>query len=286
MSIEGLNPNLTKRDFLKLSLKSAAAAGGAAFLAANPVFAAIAEALGATPEPKKGTSPEMVVSRNAWTTRFWWPIFTETGINRGLPKLHDDWWPAHILDLLSHAEGRESSIQEQAKAKAEMVKANRPESISYAGYCPWVSIAQLLEEKPQAFPGEDLAGETDPERIIELKQGMLAIKHAGDILVPVPSTRETLMAALQNRLPVIVNYPANLGAGDWFRSLLGTDGGLVRVTNFGAAHVDLPISGINGAYVVYPSDSSETFATGIRENTSFWRYEVDRNFIDRVVYRR
>lgn len=233
-------------------------------------------------------SQGMILGRQAWSTRLWWPIFTERGVALDLPKIHDDWWPAHVLDRMYKAEGGLSDVQQQAINKAEIIKKNHPNTVNSAGYCPWVSIAQTIEERPQAFSGEDLDGETDPKKIVPLKEGFLAIKHAGDILVPVPATRETLTAVVEDRLPAVVDLPAELGAGNWFRPLLGIseDGVLVRVTNFGHPDRNLPISGIIGAYIVYPGDSTENFKAGVREATSFWRYNVDRGFIDRVVYRR
>lgn len=234
------------------------------------------------PPYRSNESNEMILSpRQAWSTKLWWPIFTKRGIERGIPKIHDQWWSAHLYDRM----GGSGDVWQQAQEKAEDIKSKHPEAENYAGYCPWVAIEQLTEARPEAHEGEDLAGQTDLREITWLKEGLLAIKHAGDILVPVPRTREVFMALMQMGLPTIVDLPAELGLGNWFRSVQGisADGRWIRATNFGNEDKDFLLSAAVSAWVAYPADSPDDFAPGIREATSFWRYEVDRNFIDQLV---
>ncbi|MDP3973341.1 MAG: hypothetical protein Q8P92_00755 [Candidatus Daviesbacteria bacterium] len=219
-------------------------------------------------------------TRQAWTTRLWWPIFESKALSDGLPRIADDWWPAHVYDITT---GGIHNVQGQAWEKARNIMEQHPESESFAGYCPWVAIVQATEEQPVAFPGENLAGETDPERIIQLKEGLLVIKHAGDILVPVPTTTETFAAIIQNGFTMIVDMPVGK-VGQWFRSVNGIEGNQLIVTNFGYPDIKLPIDGVVSAYIVYPADSTENFAPGIKDTTSFWRYNIDRAHINELVY--
>lgn len=233
----------------------------------------------------------MILGRKVWKTNLWWPIFESTALKRKLPRIHDTWWPAHGLDLLGIA----GNIQRQAKDMADKIINGRSETAGYAGHCPWLAAAQLLEEEPQVYPGENFAGATDENKIRALKQGALVIAHSGDILVPIAKTKESLTAAVLTKLPVAVNHPANLGSGDWFRPLLGIsqDGNLVRVTNFRepnentneTGEENLPLTGITAAYLVFPADSEANIPSKIKESTSFWRYVVNRVDIRRKVFR-
>lgn len=254
----------------------------------NTILALLTRNAGLRTEQR--TSSEMILHPlQAWSTPRWWPIFERTALRLKQPRVHDDWWPAHAYDMeYKNATGTRGDAQEQATSKAEFIQEKRSETESFAGYCPWVAAAQIMDEEPQAFPGETLGGETDPDRIKQLKEGLLTIKRAGSILVRIPARPEVFKTVIRAGIPTILDYPANMGAGNWFRGLLGIseDGSLVRVPNFGMPDVNLPISGVVSAWVVYPADSTEAFAPGIKESTSFWRFNVDRKFIDHRVYRR
>lgn len=220
-----------------------------------------------------------------WTTRLWWPFFEETAraAEPEQPTLHAQWWPAHFYNLL----GGLGDAWGQAIEKADFIKTHRTDRKRSAGYCTWVAVSQLLDRKPEAAPGEHLVDETNSDRIEQLKEGLLVIKNAGAVLVPIPVTPGALISAFVQGLPVLFNLPEDLGSGEWFRSGVGIreDGKKVRATNFGFPHRDFNISSIVGpAYIAFRADSPLTFAPGIRESTSFYRFDVDRNFIDQIVY--
>ncbi len=232
---------------------------------------------------------EMILSRRqGWPSRDWAPIFEAKAIKEGLFRLHDDWWPAHVYDLEVQAAGGSSNAQEQATKKAEFIMKNHPGMVNFAGYCPWLAAAQATEDEPEVFEGERLGGAEAPEMIKRLKTGLLIIKHAGDILVETKPTGKNLLTLVRSRFPLVVDLPDRLGAGQWFRCIQGVseDGEFVRVTNFGFSDVDLSVSKIVSAWRVLSADSDAVLASGIREATSFWRFDVDRRFIDQLVYGR
>ncbi len=217
-------------------------------------------------------------SDEPWTTRLWWPIFDETANDLGQPTLHAEWWPAHSYDLM----GGPGGAQKQAQEKAEKIRADHPDKKESAGYCTWVAVSQLLDRKPEAYDGENLAGETGSERIAQLKEGLLVLRNAGAVMVPIKATPEALVSAFVQGLPVVFESPNN-----WFRSGVGIseDGSKIRATNFGFPHRDFSIREIVGsAYIAFRADSNLTFANEIIRATSFYRFNVDRNFIDQKVY--
>lgn len=288
------SPLMDRREFLKRGGEASIAMAAAVPLIQNPhvdiLKAAASWLLRLRERGPEQIASEMILSRRqGWSSPDWWPIFEKTALKKELPRIHDNWWPAHVFDMEYRAAGGSSNIQEQAINKADFIMQNRPETEAFAGYCPWLAAAQATEEQPVSFPGETLGWETDLERIVRLKIGLLTIKHAGDTLVATRPTGKNLITLVQSGFPTIVDLPDRLGVGQWFRCVQGVseDGELVRVTNFGYPDVELPVSGIRSAWRVHPAESTNVFASGIREDTEFWRFDnLDRSFIDRLVYRK
>lgn len=239
------------------------------------------------------------IAHRVWPTRNWWPIFESRAIDLGLPRLHDENWPAELYDRMLRSAGRTSDIQAQAQRIANNIIENRPETRSSAGYCPWVAAAQLLEEEPQVYDGEDWFGLTSEapggrEKIKAIKEGLLVLKHSGDPLIklqissrdPELTTRNLISPIIKGR-PVIVDLPASMGSGIWFRALLGInpEEGLVKVTNFGPEHTDLPISGIRQAYMIYIGSLDVSFNSETTFPNSPRRFRnLDKVLIDKMVY--
>lgn len=221
-----------------------------------------------------------------WLTPYWWAIFLSAAKEKKQPKIHDEYWPAWVYDNL----GGEGNAWDQSIRKAATITREQPHTESYAGYCPWVTVAQLLDPKPQAFLGENLAGQEDSEKIVMLKEGLLAIKESGAIMVPVPKTPQVLLTAIKQGLPISIK---NNVVGDWYSAVAGVseNGASVKVTNFGLPgagpfYSNLSLAEIQSVWVVYQpeADKELKFAEGIRELTSFWKYNVGRNFINELVY--
>lgn len=228
---------------------------------------------------------------DVWTSPNWSPIFERRAFTSGLPRVHDTYWGAWVLDrareeLLNLPNLSTDLIQQQATHKADVITATRPETESSAGYCPWLAVAQLVETKPVAFLGEDLMGQTDPEKIVQLREQALEIYHAGSRLVRMVLQPETLLTIFTKGFPVVVD--ARLGMeGNWFRSVAGIrkDGRKLLATNFGSENIPLELRQINFAYIAYPADSPNSLYTPqINQDTAFWRYQkVDRSLVNRIL---
>lgn len=217
-----------------------------------------------------------------WSSNNWGPIFERTALTTGLPRIHDDFWGAWVLDrarenLNGLPEGSTDLIQRQATHKANVIMANRKDTESFAGYCPWLAVTQTLDVRPTAFEGENLAGQDDVSKIIQLREQVYQIYHAGSRLVQITLNPQFLVDQYVKGAPIIVDAPAGMGRGNWFRSIAGVreDGRQLWVTNFGSENIPLELRQINFAYIAYPANSPDSlFAPQINRDTAFWRYKL------------
>lgn len=228
-----------------------------------------------------------------WSSNNWGPIFERTALTSGLPRIHDDFWGAWVLDRARESlnglpDGSTDLIQRQATHKANVVMTNRKDTESFAGYCPWLAVTQTLDSRPTAFEGENLAGQTDILKIIQLREQALQIYRAGSRLVQIALNPQSLVDQYVKGAPIIVDAPAGIGRGNWFRSIAGVreDGQQLLVTNFGFENIPLELGQINFAYVVFPITSPDSlFTRDINDNTAFWRYKLlDEPLINSVVH--
>ncbi len=219
-----------------------------------------------------------------WSSNNWGPIFENTALTRGLPRIHDDYWGAWVLDrareeLLNLPNLSTDLIQRQAIHKANVIIAKRKETESSAGYCPWLAVAQTVEPQPPVSEGEGL-------RTTQLKEQALEIYHAGSRLVRITLSPETLRNSFVKGAPMIADAPLGM-EGNWLRSItaIREDGRAIRVTDFGNPDISLSLRAINFAYVVYPADSPDSlFNLQVNQDTAFWRYKlVDKTMVNRVI---
>lgn len=280
-------PEVSRRDFLKII----AAIGGSA--AIYPWDLVHAENVYPEGWIKPAIYKDSWWKRDGvWSSNNWGPIFERTALTSGLPRIHDDFCGAWVLDraresLNGFPDGSTDLIQRQAIHKATVFMTNRKDTESFAGYCPWLAVTQTLDSRPTAFDGENLAGQTDILKIIQLREQALQIYRAGSRLVQIVLNPQSLVDQYVKGAPIIVDAPAGIGRGNWFRSIAGVreDGQQLLVTNFGHENINLGLSQINFSYVVFPIDSpNRLYTTDINNNTAFWRYQlVDEALMDFVI---
>lgn len=182
----------------------------------------------------------------AWTTRHWWPIFESTAISKGLPRMFDQWWPLHMIDVLN---GNRTNFHGWGQQEAHRVWrdfGHDPVQIESAGWCLAAAAVTLLEPEPVWTPRQ--IGEYLLER--PLMEGIMVAKHAGDLLIDINHSGNSLRNLVQAGEPVIVDLPEQ--PGRWYRALNGVteDGNAVLVTNYGHPDKYLPTSAIRGAWIV------------------------------------
>lgn len=281
----------SKRNFLKLLALSGAG------IALSPSLASAERMANALASLRLNESGWIMnpIAAGVWPTRNWWPIFEQRASDLDLPKMHDEWWPAYIYDALYRDAGGSSNIHQQSIGIADTIKRNHPLTVNSAGYCPWLAVAQIMESEPPVYDWEywyGLRGDDDRDRakIRTLKEGLLVLKHSGDQLIPIPTFASTLRYAMEKAWPIVVDLPANLGSGDWFRPVIGIreDGRQVKVPDFNGSFVNLDTSGIAEAYQINRSAPNVSFAPIMQRSalySDFWRYRgLNRAFIDRAVY--
>lgn len=182
--------------------------------------------------------PALNLESKPWSSRNWWPIFPETASKDRLPRLHDVGGPLHVHDVeCARVYGVAGKAREWEENYANEIIRNYPETREWAGFCHAMAIAAILETEPIGSARFDRS----------TKEGILAARHAGDVMVYLEP--QELADLLVDGGRAVVDLPER--EGRWFRVAYGLSGQNVRVTNFGLPDKYLPFSKVVGAWQPY-----------------------------------
>ena len=151
-----LERSTTRRDFLK-------------FIAAGTTGLVIASVL-----PEAISQVHALSADRPWTSARWWPIFPETAVKYGIPRLIDVGGALHEHDVIAAREfDHPARALEEGIDWFNHVINNFQEMKDWAGYCPPLAAAGIFEPEPKA-------GRFDKAT----KEGLLVAKHAADPMIP------------------------------------------------------------------------------------------------------
>lgn len=226
---------------------------------------------------------EMVLGPKPWTSRLWWPIFEGPAVAQQIPRLQDDWWILHMHDKLNwEVFGRVSHTLQWGRDHAENMRVKHGDDyqmVGSLGFCHGYANASQFESEPSAL--KQYQWETFDRSYLE---GFAVLKHAADLMIPIPTTAEAIRAAIVHGQKVVVDLPEL--PGRWYRALYGIsdNGVLVRVTDRGKADKDMNINSIVTTFLVlHDYDPAQVHPVHLADARARQIPEVNEELINQIL---
>ena len=214
------------------------------------------------------------------SSKYWWPLNDRIAESKGLPTMHAPGWILYEHDRLSmEIFNTDPNTRAWGKALSESFMNSSDRDLrESAGFCNASTASFLLEPDPgesRFFRGVRYSR--------EWLEGFLVGNHRGDLMIPVPVTPELVVAALQNDLPLMVEWPFN-----WYRAVNRTDGVRAWVTAFGNPDIPVGIHELISAFIIRPNDDNEPVSLAVKAAADAnripgWNPEITRMLLAEQV---